>query len=209
MPSLDHILLGAPTLESGIRWLHERTGVEAGVGGAHPGLGTWNALASLGDSRYLEVIAPDPNQPGVDTFYVPGLRGFESPRVATWASTASAAFWQGEAPTINLEIVHRRDGSRVRPDGRVLRWRLAFVRHRRFGTFDGGLPFLIDWDERSPHPGTTSAPGLRLSGFEIRHPQAEELARALRSLDIDARVVSQPSPGLAVSVEGPRGRTEL
>lgn len=79
----DHILLGAPDLDLGIRWVEERTGVRAKFGGNHPGSGTRNALLSLGTGHYLEIIAPDPAQANAPDDR--GLRELSSPRIIQWA----------------------------------------------------------------------------------------------------------------------------
>src|SRR5215471_20228939 len=81
---LDHVLLGINSLEQGISWLEERSGVHAVFGGVHPGRGTRNALISLGPHRYQEIIAPDPQQPGVSNEMVDRLRPIQEPRLIGW-----------------------------------------------------------------------------------------------------------------------------
>lgn len=207
--ALDHLLVGAPALDDGIAWLEERTGVRAAMGGSHPGLGTWNALASLGPRQYIEIIAPDPAQPGVPTFYVPGLRDFPGPRVATWAARGESLETLVARLPANFACEAPRRGSRVRPDGTRLAWTLAFPQDRRHGAYGGVLPFLIEWESEGAHPGGAAPPGLRLRALSLRHPEARALEIALRGLDMDAGVRAADEPRIQVELDTPRGVVRL
>src|SRR5258708_29690899 len=120
MPSgLDHILLGVGDLDRGIAWLEQRTGVRAVFGGVHPGRGTRNALLSLGPRRYLEIIAPDPQQAGSAAsreWWAARLNALQEPRLLGWAAhTDDLAALAKSAAAAGLAIEPVRGGSRSRP----------------------------------------------------------------------------------------------
>ena len=100
---LDHILLGSNDLNAGIAFVEGRTGVRAAIGGVHPGRGTRNALLSLGERRYLEIIAPDPAQDKVPDFAAPllqKLKSLSTPRLVGWADHPGNI----EAPASPLKV---------------------------------------------------------------------------------------------------------
>lgn len=82
---LDHLIYGVPVLADGVNQFESCFGVRAQPGGKHQGLGTHNALLGLGQSTYLEIIAPDPDQP-VPAMPRPfGLDSLAGPRLVGWA----------------------------------------------------------------------------------------------------------------------------
>jgi hypothetical protein len=136
---LDHILIGSPDLDAGIKFVEESTGVRAAFGGVHPGAGTRNALLSLGTNRYLEIIAPDPNQPASDD--ARDLRKLEEPVIVGWAQhPGDIESFAQHMKSEGVEVVGPKPGSRKRPDGRVLNWKTLALKDDGNGLF----PFFIE-----------------------------------------------------------------
>lgn len=200
---LDHLLWGAPDLEAAVAAIGARTGVRPAIGGAHPELGTRNALASLGRRRFLEVIAPDPERaPGALARQLLALR---EPTLVMWAGrTADPAATVGRAETAGYASAVV-DGHRARSDGTVVRWTNVFVTGHGAGTL---VPFFIAWRTR-PHPASDAPGGLVLRRFHVETPYPEALRVVLEALDVRVPVREGPVGRLVALLDTPCGRVEL
>ncbi len=198
-------MYATPDVDATVDDLERTLDVRASPGGRHVGIGTHNALLSFGDGSYLEIIGPDPAQPPPAAPRPFGIDGSTGPALVAWAvrvtgiheavRRARAAGWDPG------EVV---DLSRLTPSGDTLRWRLTFAQPH----LGGVVPFLIDWGD-STHPSTTSATGVRLLGFEVRHPDVAAVQQALAALGASVPVAPAPTPGLRAALQGPAGRLDL
>jgi len=203
---VDHLVYGTPDLDASVDQMEQLLGVRATYGGQHPGRGTHNALLSLGPAAYLEILAPDPAQPDPPGPRWAGLDDVTTPRLVTWAAKASdlqALVRRAKQGNIPLGTVQ--DGSRDRPDGVKLSWRLTVPEGL---VADGLVPFFIDWGT-SPHPAASAAQGLELVGLRAEHPDADTIRRMFGQLGLEIPVTEARSPALVATIRTPHGIVEL
>ncbi|HWP64502.1 MAG TPA: VOC family protein [Candidatus Limnocylindria bacterium] len=204
MPAhLDHLLWASADLDAAVAALEKCSGVRPAYGGSHPELGTHNALAALGERRFLELLAPDPMlKPGPLARQLSELR---APVLLMWAArveSAAEAAARAEAAGYRAMTV---PGHRPRPDGRVVRWTNVFVSGHGAGTL---VPFFIDWHDGG-HPADDAPEGLTLVSFVIEAPRPEHLSVVLATLDVDVEVREAEAERLVAVIDSPLGRLQL
>ena len=201
---LDHIILGCNDLDRGIEAVEEATGVRPAVGGVHPARGTRNALLSLGERHYLEIIAPDPAQEKIVHF--PQIRQMTEPRLIGWAVHPPDIVAVAKQLRENqVAFTGPDDGSRKRPDGRVLNWKTINLADDRGGL----LPFFIEWSADSVHPSKDAPARCELDYFEILSTDPEELSSTLKRIGLDLPVQRSDKARLHALISGPKGDAKL
>jgi Glyoxalase-like domain len=175
----DHLVVAIRSLPEGVAEFERATGVTPTIGGKHPGRGTENALVSLGDGKYLEIIAP---QEGAQLSPMDeGMRRIDTLHIIGWAVSVSdvgaavAALKQANVPTTSPQ-----PGSRVTPAGTRLEWTTLGLADRTIAM----APFFIHWSASTRHPSTTTPGGCSLDTLTITDPNSDRLAAALGALGV-------------------------
>ncbi|MEM7798903.1 MAG: VOC family protein [Chloroflexota bacterium] len=179
--NLDHLVIGAHTLEEGVAYVESLFGVTMPYGGEHPHMGTHNCLMQLGNGVFLEIIALNPqmmppSRPrwfGLDDPFVRGQLK-EKPRLISWVvNTPDVKVVAGDASFSFGEITPLSRGS--------LNWLFALPEDGRL-LAGGAVPYTIEW-KTTPHPaGQMADLGCRLSRLEIFHPHASWLNSILMEI---------------------------
>jgi hypothetical protein len=213
MAVLDHLVVAARDLDSGVRWLEGLLGVALSPGGRHATMGTHNRLLRLGARTYLELIAVDPAQQaphrprwfGLDNPVV-RERIAEQPQLIHWVAasedTARDAALAGFAPD---EILPMERGA--------FRWRITVPRDGRLP--GGGLqPTLIQWDVPSHPADALPDTGCRLMKLEAFCAEPARFRHANAALGLAQAIDLQPlEPGAAAEwiayLRTPAGLIEL
>lgn len=173
---VDHLVIGAATLEQGAAWCAATLGVLPGPGGKHPLMGTHNLLLALASPAfprcYLEIIAIDPQAPPPTR-----RRWFDlddaalratlaaGPRLIHWVARCDDA--AAECAMLRSAGIERGEvlqAERDTPRG-LLRWRIA-VRPDGARLAGGALPTLIEWGDVHP-ADSLSGSGLQLESLSV------------------------------------------
>ncbi|WP_296352193.1 VOC family protein [Ramlibacter sp.] len=215
---IDHLVVLADSLESGVAWCEATLGVVPGPGGKHPLMGTHNRLLRIATPQqpraYLEIIAIDPA-----TTPQRARRWFDMDhaqvREAVRTGGPRLAHVVAEVPDVEAAVaalrgqgIERGDAiaaSRETPRG-LLQWRIT-VRDDGQRLFNGCLPTLIQWGDVHPAAGM-EASGLALQSLSVAHPDSAALRAACQAIGLDV-VVTEGPPCLRAVLDTPRGRVTL
>ena len=201
MWELDHLAVTCADLAAGADRVAERLGQPLLPGGRHASYGTHNRLLGLGPGLYLEVIAPDPAAPPPPHPRWFALDQAGAPRLANWIvrvpdlAAALALSPPGAGEPVALSRGALSWTIAVPPDGSL--------------PAQGGWPTLIAWTAGAHPSATLPDSGLRLTRLEIRHPDAEGLARALPLSDPRFVFRPAPEPALRAAFATPAGERWL
>jgi len=202
---LDHITVTAFSLEAGAAFVSETLGVSPQIGGEHPRMATHNLLLRLGDTTFLEVIAPNPAAQSPSRprwFALDSLGPLSPPSVSTWVvrtSNIQAAVATASEPLGNIEPMSRG----------ALNWLITIPTDGSV-PLNGTAPALIEW-HTDVHPAAKlEDKGLALAKLEIFHPNPDRVSQLLSSLELDAPVSVLPAqPGtfthLVAHINTPQG----
>jgi hypothetical protein len=199
---IDHILLGIDDLGRGMDSFEQLTGVRPAYGGKHPG-GTHNALVSLGDGTYLEILALQPNVAPPQEYA--GLKQLRKLTPIGWAvSSKDAGQLRARLTSAGLAVAEPSAGSRQTPAGTTVSW-------QTFGLQDNfaAAPFFIVWSTQSPHPSTTSPPGCALQTWRIAGQSRKNLEQLRTALELQVEVAEAPATSLHLSLSCPKGSVEF
>lgn len=223
-PCVDHLVVLAADLASGVDWCARTLGITPTAGGEHPLMGTHNRIFNVSSPAhpraYLEIIAINPGAP--KAIPTSARRWFDMDDASLQAQVAQHGpqfiHWVASVPDVEatctaLSALDMDRGavitaSRPTPHG-LLQWQIT-VRDDGLRLMDGCLPTLIQWG--AVHPcDSLPASGVQLEQLALQHPQAATLQAACTAVGVAASVHVTPgaAPCLCAQLNTPRGPVTL
>lgn len=206
MLEIDHVVLAVGDLEEAASRLRETCGLGSVPGGSHPRWGTANRIVPLGRD-YVELMGiGDPELARSNDLgrRVRAAAGTASPWV-TWVVRTDRL--DAIAGRIGLDVI---EAGRERPDGRVLRWRMAGLDE---ALAEPPMPFFMQWEvEPGDHPGAARADHAveprRIAWVEVAG-QEGRLREWLGDARLPVRLVPGPAGVRRVGIATAEGELEL
>ncbi|WP_029414293.1 VOC family protein [Acidovorax radicis] len=223
-PCVDHLVVLAADLVSGVAWCERTLGITPTAGGEHPLMGTHNRIFNVSGPThpraYLEIIAI--NKGAAPAIPESASRWFDMDDAALRQQVAQHGpqliHWVASVPDVaercaalaarGIERGAVITASRPTPNG-LLQWQIT-VRDDGLRLMDGCLPTLIQWGDVHPC-SSLPASGVQLQQLALQHPQAATLQAACEAVGVANSVAITPgnTPRLTAQLSTPRGPVTL
>jgi hypothetical protein len=199
---LDHVVFAVPDLDEAAVRFRKEFGLDSIEGGRHERWGTANRIVPLGD-QYLELVAAVDEQMAAETAFGRGVLERAAGGGGWFTMAAIADDLDAVASRLGIGVD---SGSRTRPDGQTVRWRMAGLDDQRREPW---MPFFLTWDVPDElHPGRARAGhGVRATGLawvEVGG-DAERLRTWLGGDELPIRVTDDEPGTHRVAISTPDG----
>ncbi|MFL6579559.1 MAG: VOC family protein [Burkholderiales bacterium] len=205
---IDHLVITAPSLDTGVEYVRDALGVSPQAGGQHIRMGTHNCLLKLGDALFLEVISIDPAAPPPARprwFQLDEEESVKAPRLATWVVRTTDI----SAAIVASPVVSGYAMPMTRDD---LSWTISIPRNGSL-PLQGVAPTMIQW--QGPHPASrlqeSGCSLVRLEGF---HARADKVTAMLEAIGFQGTFTVSPLPSgasakLVAHIQTPAGTRQI
>jgi catechol 2,3-dioxygenase-like lactoylglutathione lyase family enzyme len=203
MLRIDHVVYAVRDLDQAAIWFREEFGLDSTEGGRHERGGTANRIVPL-EEQYVELVAVVDGSAAAETAFGRGVLERASEGGGWFTIAVLADDLDDIASRLGLDVG---GGSRVRPDGETIRWRMAGLDDPRREPW---MPFFLTWDIPDElHPGRTRAGhGVRAGGIAWVElgGDAERLQGWLGGDELPIRVTDDDEQGIhRVAISTPDG----
>jgi hypothetical protein len=199
---IDHIAVTAPSLENGAEFVARALGVRPQSGGEHERMGTHNLVLRLGESTYLEVIAPNPKAPKPQRTRWFGLDTVSRASLGTWIARTTnirEAVATIPQPLGQVEAISRG----------TLNWLITIPSDGSL-PLGGVAPALIEWHVPVHPAARMQDMGCSLARLKLFHPEPNRVTALLgflglqQSVQVSGLPASQ-TPFLVAHIGTPHG----
>lgn len=196
---IDHVILAVGNLETGMNQFEALTGVKPVVGGIHPNSYTQNALVSLGNQTYLEILAPRTDLDSIPEW----ILNLDSLTPYRWAvGTDDISSSRNKLRAAGATVSDPHPGSRKTPAGDLLEWTTFGIE-----TNDSpAIPFFISWGKGTMHPSKTTPGGCTLDKLQLF--SNDPVLSALSGLP-RLEIMNAPESKMVLVLDCPKGKIIL
>lgn len=209
---LDHIVLAVPNLEDAMDQFEDMTGIRPSPVGPLQGLGAKTAHIGLDENRYIELLAPDFDNPGPLGEELAQLeKGTLTPYHYSIRSSEVSRLIEGYVYDVlgwdpdHIAMVQ------ALPDNSIRHWDLLTMYGHDVG---GAAPCYVKWKDPAQHPTATIALKATLTSCRVRAPEGHnvhKLISGVGGLDVQFGdpllevTFMSPKGSLTFSTENPKG----